>query len=64
MLRFYPLNKSNKEKINNNNDSITKNVIMYSLKWTLILDQLDRIHKEKIKVVKTMNNNETLSIPK
>jgi hypothetical protein len=30
----------------------------------LILDQLDKIHKGKINVVKTININEILSIPK
>ena len=41
-----------------------KKVIIYSLKFCLILDQLDKIHKGNINVVKTININEILSIPK
>ena len=41
-----------------------KNVIIYSRKLILILDQLDKIHKGNINVVKTINNNEILSTPK
>ena len=34
------------------------------MKFCLILNQLDKIHKGKINVVKTININEILSIPK